>query len=134
MKKKKKNIITITIISLLILLFFISSSPFLSMVYLLTERGADTSNWSDEAVISIEAGYYPSIFIKDLNIHAVWENSKDSSSDHNVSYRFWNSATSIWSGKVNGTDIISPTDGDSIAPELVVDSKNNIHVVWDQRN
>jgi len=96
----------------------------------------DISNWimSPLNVVSNDStGYsYDSSLVVDSigNIHLVWEDMTDYNgcgTDRDIFYRKWDSSKSEWIK----TEVISTeSTSSSNVPSMVIDSQNNIHVVW----
>ncbi len=88
----------------------------------------------DTQVISTESyrgSNEPAIAIDSHNnVHVVWEDSTDyngAGTDLDIFYKKWDESTSSWTT----TEIISTeSTSSSTASAIAIDSKNNLHVVW----
>ena len=80
---------------------------------------------------TLDSGY-PSIAIDNMgNIHVVWQdktNYDNSGTDQDIFYKMFNVTTQSWTT----TQVVSTeSTATSEFPSLAIDSKNNVHVVWD---
>jgi hypothetical protein len=95
-----------------------------------------SSIWETTYVVSTESTTYaqhPCIAIDDQNnIHIVWDDGTDykdgSGSDYDIYYTQWNTTSLSWD---SATIVSSVSASDSTYPEVIIDSLNNIHIVWE---
>jgi hypothetical protein len=92
-----------------------------------------SSSWTITEIVSIEGEDHkqnPAIVVdSENNVHVVWNNWAASPSDRNIFYRKWDRHALGWTS----TQLLSQEKYDeSLNPEIVVDSKNNLHVIWEQ--
>ncbi len=95
-------------------------------------------NWTDFWLISENSTSYgeePAIATdKSGNLHIVWSDKSaiyDGDTYSDIVYRVWNSTTGIWSS----TTLISTlSTNDAEAPDIAVDEKGNVHIVWQDRS
>jgi hypothetical protein len=92
------------------------------------------SQWGDTVVVSTESSStstHPAIAVDSLdNLHVVWYDFTDydnAGSDADIFYKQWNSSNSQW-----GDTVVVSTESSSgsFHPTIMVDSLNNLHVVW----
>ncbi len=96
----------------------------------------DRSNWwwDEVEVLSDEStgySYQPRPAIdSEGNIHLVWHDVTDilsSGTDFDIFYKRWDVNTETW----GATEIVSTeSTSDSAGPSIVIDSEDNLHVVW----
>ncbi len=97
-------------------------------------RNATTGFWTTTEVISEGLdgdGRHP-VIETDINgnLHVVWHDTSDfngTGTDYDIIYRRWNATTDTWMP----IEVVSNGTGeDSWRPELAVDHKSNVHIVW----
>jgi hypothetical protein len=95
---------------------------------------ATTDQWGSTIVVSetdTPNSWAPAIAIDfNDNVHIVWDDSTNytaSGTDRDIFYRMWNSSSDIWS---NMTVLSNESSENSLNVDIAVDSKNNLHVVW----
>ena len=94
-----------------------------------------TKTWSITEVVSTESttdSSYPIIAVDSIdNVHVVWEdvfNYLSCGADQDIFYKYRNSNTQTWSA----LEVISTeSTGHSYNPKIEIDSKDNIHIVWE---
>ena len=97
-------------------------------------RNATTGLWTTTEVISEGFngdGRHPAIEADiNGNLHVVWHDTSDfngAGTDFDIFYRRWNITTGTWMP----IEVVSNGTGDtSWRPELAVDHKSNVHIVW----
>jgi len=95
-------------------------------------------NWTKAWLVSISSttyAYEPAVAVDAKgNVHIVWYDASpyyDGNSNYDIVYRRWNATTGNWGGFTNTTDLISKiSSSDARYPDIAVDGKGNIHIVW----
>ncbi|TFG05216.1 MAG: hypothetical protein EU536_02600 [Promethearchaeota archaeon] len=96
--------------------------------------------WKSMSVVSndsTENSLSPAITV-DIqgNIHVAWQDKSPifgAGSESNIFYRFLNTTTGIWAGRINSTDVISTETAGAIGayyPDIAVGPDGNVHIVW----
>lgn len=100
---------------------------------------ASIETWTAIEVVSMEStdGSSRSSIAVDLaeNIHVAWydyTNYSSSGTDADIFYKFKNTTTKSWSGRVNQTDVVSTESTEnSFRPSIAIDDTGNMHLVWE---
>jgi len=144
--KKKTNIIIVVGFLLLSLLSSINSQSVnvageINVEHtnaLYTSEDLPIKEWSDTKVVSTEStgmAYNPSVAIdSNENVHVVWRDATDylgSGTDYDIFYKYWDYSFQNWST----TELVSTeSTGFSSIPSIVIDSAENIHIVWSDKS
>ncbi len=92
-----------------------------------TDGGA-TWTWATRLTWTAGASYNPAIAIDSAdNIHVVWDDWTPGNSEIYYKRSTDGGATWTWAKRLTWTQ------GDSLRPDIAIDSTNNIHIVWDDR-
>jgi len=98
---------------------------------------ASTASWTTTEVISTEStgnSDVPSITVNNnCDVLIFWFDVTDylgSGIDQDIFYKYWNATSSVW----NSAEVITVgLSDDSWRPEVAIDSKERIHIVWMDR-
>jgi hypothetical protein len=68
------------------------------------------------------------------NVHVTWIDNEPlhgSGSDKDIFYKYWNTTTQMWTGRINETDVIScESAAKSVHPKIALDLAGNPHITW----
>lgn len=93
--------------------------------------------WIDTEILSKESNQnseFPEIRTDSIgNLHVVWwdpTNYLGSDTDRDIFYKRWEVNTKTWLS----TQVVSESSLESMAPDIAIDSTNNVHFVWEENS
>jgi hypothetical protein len=87
--------------------------------------------WSSTTMLTAGSSLennFPSVAVdSDGDVHAIWSGQTASSTEFNIQYRMFDSATSVWG---TTTVLAADTSNSQFNPSMAVDLDDNLHVAW----